>query len=459
VKQQLQNDSSSPIAPTDNRSNTTLAPSPSPSDGPTNAPTLSSSDFPSSAPTNEPINMPSPIRTNKPSDRPNGEPSTPPTLDPNPEITGPNVGDQGYFNYDVSTTSEFGPNQWGDVSLPQNFYWDEFGSQGHGPWKDTLRDIDFYKNECARGKKHQSPIDVFETVSGCDETHEIREHNGDHPLSDVAVDKRIEPNKLRLAFPRRPCADIEDVRCQVPHPPWADFPNGFRGIADVIHIDFKIPSEHWLRGEIFDGELQVYHLHAKNGRVVALSTVIRATEQGHNQHFQLALDAFQMQYDKNQAACNINQSSVSNGTDSTILNATVDTIAVTNAVHSAIARNKTHNRRDLHNIPGAWSPYHPDIMSTIYFYRYEGSITEPPCSEFVTWFVNDSPMNISVVQLEQWRMIQFTNIDPQTCTRTSVHSRLGGVARPILRPQPPDRKVSRCTIADYGPDPFRTNDY
>ena len=449
----------SPIATT-NHTQVTFAPSPSPSDGPTNVPTFFPSDMPSSSP------------TNAPSDRPSEVPSPSPTLDPYPKITGPDKGERGYFNYDQSTTSASGPSMWGDVSLPQSFYWNEFGNQGYGPWKGTLQDVDFNKNECERGEKHQSPIDVFETVSGCNETHEIREQNGDFSLSDVLVDKRIDPNKLRLIFPRRPCADVNNTKCQFPHPPWADFPNGFRGIADATHIDFKIPSEHWLRGEIFDGELQVYHIHAKNGRMVALSTLVRAMEQGHNQHFQLALDAFQIQYDKNQAACNKNRNSGSNGITSLVSNATNTTTwnilsntsnttnwtTPLNSTAKVGVRNKSYNRRDLHNIPGAWSPYHPDIMTTIYYYRYEGSMTEPPCSEIVTWFINDTPMNISLAQLEQWKTIQFTNIDAQTCTSTSVHSERS-VARPIKRPQPRDRIVSRCTIADYGPDPVRTDDF
>jgi carbonic anhydrase len=460
----------SPIATATNHSDETFAPSPAPSDSPTNAPTFTPSDIPSPSPTNEP------------SDRPSEEPTASPTVNPYPRTTLPNEGEKGYFDYDLSTNSKYGPSKWGSVSLPPSFYWDEFGSHGYGPWNGTLQRVDFNKNECERGQKHQSPIDVFETVSGCNETHEIREQNGDFSLSDVAVDKRIDPNKLRIIFPRRPCADINKTQCQFPHPPWADFPNGFPGIADATHIDLKIPSEHWLRGEIFDGELQVYHIHAKNGRVVAWSTLVRAKEQGHNQHFQLALDAFQTQYDKNQAACNKNRSSGSNSTAPNMSNSTLDSFAVTNAKNTTIwhslsknvgstswnvqskskdntgSWNKTHNRRDLHNIPGAWSPYHPDIMSTIYYYRYEGSITEPPCSEFVTWFVNDTPMNISLVQLEQWKMIQFTNIDPQTCTSTSVHFGQN-LARPMKRPLPPDRVVSRCTMADFGPDPVHSTDY
>ena len=463
-----------------------LTPSLFPSDGPTNVPSDSPTGFPSSLPSNQPSDIPSEL------------PSVSPTQDPYPLIIGPKEGERGYFNYDESTTSSYGPSMWGYVRLPQSFYWDEFGKRGYGPWKGTFRDRDFRKNVCDRGMKHQSPIDVFETMSGCNETHEIREHNGDFALSDTAVEKRIEANKLRIIFPRRPCADVNQTECQFPHPPWADFPNGFPGIADVIHIDLKIPSEHWLRGEQFDGEIQIYHWHAKNGRAVALSTLIRATEQGHNQHFQLALDAFQVEYDKNQAACDKNRNVGSNGhvspftgSNSTIFDATIlpNTANTTTGIHPTNASyatngtvstntltentttlaatvndtttvgvwNQTRHQRDLHNIPNAWNPYHPDIMPTIYFYRYEGSMTEPPCSEFVTWHINDTPFQISLDQLKQWRTIQFTNIDATFCRRTSVHNSARSVARPIRTS--PDRVVTKCTIDDFGPDLVRSHDY
>jgi carbonic anhydrase len=454
----------SPAIFTTNSTRHTLAPSPSPSNGPTIIPTVAPSDSPSGSPTHQP------------SDSPSERPSAVPTLDPYPRNNVLNVNQQGYFNYDQSPKSEFGPANWGNVRLPDTYYWDEFGENGYGPWRGALSKRAYRENLCERGQKHQSPIDVYETALGCSETHEIRDHNGDFQLSDTRVDKRIEPNKLRLIFPRRPCPDINSTKCQFPHPPWADFPNGFKGIADVIHIDFKIPSEHWLRGESFDGEMQVYHLHLMNARLVAVSSLVRATSQGHNPHFQLALDAFQDEYNKNQATCakhrNVNtdyvppivtknSAGMTSITNATRWNNSAATWSVnensthttsTNPINNANTTNLTNSGRNLHNILGAWDPYDPSIMPTIYFYRYDGSITEPPCSEIVSWFINDTPMIISVAQLEQWRMIQFTNIDPKTCQSTSVHSGRS-VARPIKRPMASDRVVTRCTSSNFSPDP------
>ena len=76
-----------------------------------------------------------------------------------------------------------------------------------------------------------------------------------------SVEKQILSNKLRLVYERRPCQNIMDTVCAEPDPPTADFPNGWGGFADLMHVDFKIPAEHRINGEKFDGEMQIYHLH------------------------------------------------------------------------------------------------------------------------------------------------------------------------------------------------------
>lgn len=437
------------VAPTI-RLPTSLAPSPSPSNGPTNVPSDAPSDSPSVLPSYQP------------SDRPSGRPSSAPSVDPYPRIKNLNEGDRGYFNYDQSPDSVYGPSKWGSVGVPDLYYWDEFGSNGYGPWKGVFSDQNYHENLCERGLKHQSPIDVRETFGECKETHEIREEKGDWSLHDTRVDKRIEPNKLRIIFPRRPCANINATECQIPHPPWADFPNGWRGIADVIHVDLKIPGEHWLRGESFDGEIQIYHLHAGNRRVVAISTLIRATANGFNPNLQIALDAFQNEYDNNKAACTKSRIiepnyTLSISTEPSLSPSVVPTSTNIdsmgfNITHTDITINTTNQTRVLHGkIPDVWNPYDINLLPTIYFYRYDGSMTEPPCSEMISWFVSDRPIYMSFNQLEQWRMIQFTNVDRTTCLSTSVHSGRS-VARPISKPAM-DREVVRCTATDFGPDP------
>jgi hypothetical protein len=95
-----------------------------------------------------------------------------------------------------------------------------------------------------------------------------------------------------------------------------------------------------------------------------------------------------------------------------------------------------------------WDPFHPRIINSIYFYGYDGSLTEPPCSEWVSWRVLDTPMQISTAQWTQMRDILFGQIDSD-CKRTSVHWR-GSVARPTQSLN--ERPLWQCTRDDYESD-------
>jgi carbonic anhydrase len=95
-----------------------------------------------------------------------------------------------------------------------------------------------------------------------------------------------------------------------------------------------------------------------------------------------------------------------------------------------------------------WDPHHPLLIPGIYFYGYEGSLTEPPCSEFVSWKIMDTPMKISYEQLEQMKTLIFTHKSPE-CKFTSRHYN-ESVARPIQDTS--DRPVWHCTSDDFAPD-------
>ena len=153
----------------------TAAPTPSPStDGPTFVPTTSPTLMPTSAPTTEP--------TAAPTMTPDPYPPNDPPLNPDPW----------YFNYDSRKGSAYGPgypsiiqlnsstftvgykeNSWGSVAIPPNFYFDEFGSNGFGPWNGVLANRNIRRNRCDRVGM-QSPIDVRQNGAVCHEHHEVR---------------------------------------------------------------------------------------------------------------------------------------------------------------------------------------------------------------------------------------------------------------------------------------------
>jgi carbonic anhydrase len=284
---------------------------------------------------------------------------------------------------------------------------------------------------------------------------------GDHGMNGDGIEKRIESNKLRLVYQRRPCADILDAICSEPDPPAADFPNGWGGFADLMHVDFKIPAEHRINGEIFDAEMQIYHLHAGRRRLAAISVLIRVDPFGYNAYLQTALDAFQYEYNLHRAQCS---DSIRRGRKLvTEFHSELMGDKISNVNYDEwgdystlledpdfIAEGEEHKRRMQSRL---WYPHHEDLIPTYWFYGYDGSLTEPPCSEIVSWFVMDRPMIIGPTQLEQMKTILFSHTDAN-CQKTSVHDGQS-VARPIQESS--GRQVWHCNEANFPPDSERVN--
>ncbi|GAX21962.1 hypothetical protein FisN_16Hh047 [Fistulifera solaris] len=391
--------------------------------------------------------------------------------DPYPEKPLPAVPMPWYFNYD--STSNFGPgeiglfskeglfdinvhnNHWGQVELAPLSYWEEFTANGWGPYQGVLDNHDpTNRNLCETGSL-QSPIDVRENGGGvCKETHQIHTHAGDFGIRSDHVRHEIHPNKLRLLYDRRPCADfVNDAACAEPDPPFADFPNGWGGYSDVLHVDFKVPGEHRIWNEQFDAEMQIFHIHYGRRRLPTQAVLIRARDDGHNAYLEEVLTLFEYEYDMNQAKCARRlreQRRLQSQIHSLLGNKTPDDSHFDSSADFSTLLDlpefeKEQNQRRLQN--SVWDPHHPMLVPSIYFYRYDGSLTEPPCGEFVSWFVCDTPMIISFEQLERMKKILFTNVD-ENCRLTSIHHD-ESVARPI-RPIG-ERPVWRCTEEHYGP--------
>ena len=96
---------------------------------------------------------------------------------------------------------------------------------------------------------------------------------------------------------------LSNEACKEPDPPFADFPNGWASDADALHVDFKIPAEHQIYGEKFDAEMQIFHLHPGRRLIPAISILFKVEHSGHNNILQQAIDAFQHEYDVDEAKC------------------------------------------------------------------------------------------------------------------------------------------------------------
>jgi carbonic anhydrase len=258
-----------------------------------------------------------------------------------------------------------------------------------------------------------------------------------------------------LKFQRRPCVNLTNPVCAEPDPPVADFPNDWGGYADLMHVDFKIPSEHTIEGERFDGEMQIVHIHPSRRRTPTLSVLIRAKRAGYNPLFQEVLDQFQYVYNDHGSKCWAQLRRERR--QATAMRRVLGKLAQNEPDYDSWADFSTQdedpsfNVTDRRKLQGSFTPHDEMLVPSIHFYGYEGSITEPPCSEFVTWFVSDLPMTIGLTQLEQMKRILFTHVSP-TCEKTSVHF-AQSVARPLQ--DAAGRPVWRCTKADFVEDDHR----
>ena len=49
---------------------------------------------------------------------------------------------------------------------------------------------------------------------------------------------------------------------------------------------------------------------------------------------------------------------------------------------------------------------------TAHYYRYQGSVTAPPCTEGVTWFVLKTPITVSTEQIRAFAKLYPNDVRP-----------------------------------------------
>lgn len=395
-------------------------------------------------------------------------------VEPNPVPSSP----EGlYFNYNL-TDSDYGPEAWGDLDTRDSPMKEFTNRSGWGTWKGHLAERDPTKNRCEYREK-QSPLDLYQTQgvqeAKCDAPHQIRSrvrtllsllrtylstrhtysagpvnrqthffafsfiHTRDlqpatFRLSSDKVTKLILPHKLSLVMNRRNCRDPDQGLCSRGRPPMADYPrysSGLSQFSDLLNFDIKIPGEHWIEGEQFDAEIQMLHTHLDSSRVSSIGVPIRATADGFNAEFQSILDQFQLVYNWDRGACD-----------------TKDLIGPQAENSTTPVLDPDLNRRLQESEP-MFNPYSDAIMTTVFFYKYDGTTTEPPCT-YLTWWVMSSPMIISREQLHQAKHLLFTHVN-RDCEKTSVHNRDMSVARPLQK-QADDQYIQKCKEGDFEAD-------
>ena len=130
------------------------------------------------------------------------------------------------------------------------------------------------------------------------------------------------------------------------------------------------------------------HLDPNPARVSSIGVMIRATSDGYNTEFQQVLNLFQIEYNTHANACRTKQRR------NLLRTTTTHTTPKRNEnqydyLNSTTTVPQQRMERDLlvTNQYRRFNPYSEALMPGIHFYRYDGSITEPPCMD-ITWYVN-----------------------------------------------------------------------
>jgi len=156
---------------------------------------------------------------------------------------------------------------------------------------------------------------------------------------------------------------------------------------ELIQFHFHDGSEHTLDGVRFDAEVHLVH-QSDNGNLLVVGIMLDGNDQDD--------DADDDSYDASEILEPLLQSYE-------IIASNVVS-ACNSGGDSEHANTASHDSLAISDIPEDWSPYDfvPNANDfAIGAYFYTGSLTTPPCSTGVTWYVLDTPLSVSSDQISR----------------------------------------------------------
>lgn len=103
-----------------------------------------------------------------------------------------------------------------------------------------------------------------------------------------------------------------------------------------------------------------------------------------------------------------------------------------------------------------WHPYDWYVKAnTEYYFRYEGSMTEPPCFEGVHWRIVKDPIKVNPSQLRRLHALIKNRLNPDTCEfDTAAAPKFEGASNKIRANRPlqmrsPRHRAVYCECIDW----------
>ena len=316
--------------------------------------------------------------------RPTPSPTTAkPTLPPALAGTDVPYRPPGYFNYDPFD-GYYGPEAWAK-------WWPGCGTGV------TQFDQSGVGIATSIGDGRQSPIHLSNQGMNvqCEATHEIRTRAAEFSICDDEAGLfTITPSRLRLDF----TAQKQN--------PEANLPDGF-GDMTAKYLEVAYPALHTIEDEDgkwrrYDAEYTILHDFERREKATLISVLIDATG-NRNERFQDLLDEWSKvdtcRTPKNEKDF---QEQIERLDDQRQLRRATTTVS-----GNAGPAERTKGRE----LACAFNIYHRTLMPSTYYYAYQGSMPEPPCTYkgylpgTSEWRVINKPMKISPSQLQQLKSL------------------------------------------------------
>ena len=340
------------------------------------------------------------------------------------------------FDYDPNSNS--GPSKWRSIDTSGN-EWEKFIGLDH-------IDLDVAGNEC-RSTRRPSPSNLIANEE-CLDQHEIltrKIRDTDCKIEHVSFYRT--PHTLRADFPHH------DDDC---NRPTIDLPNGYPYRWLAHHIEVHLRAEHVLDGRRYDGEIQMYHLGQADQRreLSTVSVLLDASGLEDNAKLQEYIDRWEQaaQDELNNCKRRKQRHLRKEPARTTIVFANYTN---TGTARSALEDIEHMDSRELKD--DGETEYAPrrkmfpyDLWPTIYFYRYKGSITYPPCSEIIAWRVLDEPLVISRRQYKALAKLMNEHVDEETCQVATSTSPTGENFRPLQQLNNVQQELTHCKSDDFG---------